>query len=105
MSGETGHKEGLAESLEGIAAVDAGWGETRCAARLFAAADAVRDAADLPLHTDDRAILAPYLAAARTRLGPMAWAAAWAEGRTLSLDHAVAEAAAAALPTLPMHPA
>ena len=98
MSDETGHKEGLAESLEGIAAVAAGWGEAGCAARLFAAADAVRDAADLPLHADDHVILAPYLAAAATRLGPGAWAAAWAEGRVRSLDLAVAEATALALP-------
>jgi len=93
LSARTGHKQGLAESLEGIAAVCGAARQAEQAARLCAAADALRDATDQPLHPDDRVTLAPYLAAARAQLGDVAWAAAWAEGRVLPLESAITEAA------------
>jgi len=39
--------------------------------------------------------LAPYLAAARARLDAAAWDSAWATGRALSLEQAIAEVAEA----------
>ncbi|HEY8285884.1 MAG TPA: hypothetical protein VIJ28_15995, partial [Chloroflexota bacterium] len=105
VSGETGHKQGLAESLEGVAAVAAVSGRAGRALRLFAAADALRKAVDQPRHPDDGVTLAPYLAATRARLGTVTWEAAWAEGCALSLDQGIAEAAAAARPASPVRPA
>ncbi len=92
VSRETGHRQGLAESLEGVAAARGAAGQAEAAARLFAAAGALRDAIDLPLSPSDRADLAPYLAAARARLDGAAWDIAWEEGRAMSPEHAVAEA-------------
>ncbi|GAC1433999.1 MAG: BTAD domain-containing putative transcriptional regulator [Chloroflexota bacterium] len=98
VSNENGHKQGLAESLEGLAAVCGAARQAKQAARLFGAADALRDAADQPLHPDDRVMLASYLAGVRAQLGDAAWEAAWAKGHALPLAHAITEAADAPRP-------
>jgi len=67
-------------------------GQAEAAGRLFAAADALRDAIDLPLSPSDRADLAPYLAAARARLDGATWDAAWEEGRAMSPERAITTA-------------
>lgn len=101
VSRETGHRQGLAESLEGVAAVRGAAGQAEAAGRLFAAADALRDAIDLPLSPSDRADLAPYLAAARARLDGATWDAAWEEGRAMSPERAIAAALGDAPPPVP----
>ena len=47
---------------------------------------------DIPLSGDERWILAQFLAGARTALGEDEFAEEWAEGKTMSLDAAVAYA-------------
>jgi hypothetical protein len=64
------------------------------AARLFGAAEALREAIGTPLPPADRAEHDRSVAAVRTALGEEAFAAAWAEGRALTLEHAVAFALA-----------
>ena len=66
--------------------------DARRAALLFGAAATLRATLGAPLPPIDRPVYDRHLAAARTRLGEAGWAAAWAEGRNMSLDQALAYA-------------
>ena len=85
---EIGDRPGLAESLEACGAVACRSGLPEQAARLFGAAEILREVIGAPLLPADRAALEQNLATARRMLGTAAFAAAWAEGRTLSTDQA-----------------
>ena len=86
-----GDKVGIAGSLRGLASIAAHTGSYARAARLYGAAEAVREAmgAPAPRHhpPSEQAI-----ARARGGLGEATFAAAWQEGRALSLVDAIAEA-------------
>jgi DNA-binding CsgD family transcriptional regulator len=90
---------GIAGSLRGLASIAALAGYSARAARLYGAAEAVREAigAPIPRHHSptERAI-----AKARAALGEADFAVAWNEGRGLALADAVAEALTA--PTSPI---
>jgi hypothetical protein len=75
--------------LEGIAAVLAVRGNPHRAARLFGAADTVRQETGVVRYAADRGSYGQDVAAVRTRLGEPASAVAWAEGRTMSLEQAI----------------
>jgi hypothetical protein len=83
---------GLAECLEGLAAVAIGQGEAGQAARLSGAADALRQALGAPIPLVDRPSQEATVRAARAMLGTPAFDAAWAAGAALTLDQAVAAA-------------
>jgi DNA-binding CsgD family transcriptional regulator/tetratricopeptide (TPR) repeat protein len=95
------HKESLALSrelggslstfmfLEGLACDAGGEGEALRAARLFGAAEALRDAMGLPLEPAMRPLEEPYLLEARSQLGAVAWDEAWEEGRAMSMQSAI----------------
>lgn len=86
---DVGERGGTAEGLVGIAAVDAATGHLSRAANLAGAAERLRESfasRELPL---DRKTNGRYLASAAARLGPEAWADAWAKGRNLPLDAAI----------------
>ena len=55
----------------------------RKAARLWGAAGALREEIGVPLQPENRKVLDPYLAAARSSLGEAAWQTALAEGRAM----------------------
>jgi non-specific serine/threonine protein kinase len=86
-----GDKVGIAGSLRGLASIAALTGNPSLAARLYGAAEAVREAigAPFPRH---HPLSESALARARSDLGEAAFAAAWREGRALSLTDAVADA-------------
>jgi predicted ATPase/DNA-binding SARP family transcriptional activator len=86
----TPHKECLAECLEGLAGVAAGQGREERAARLLGAAEALRDAGGAVILPHRRPAFERLLADVRTALGEEAFAAAWAAGRALSLEEAIA---------------
>ncbi|HEY7034069.1 MAG TPA: tetratricopeptide repeat protein [Thermomicrobiales bacterium] len=88
---EQGDKQSIASSLRSLAFVAAVMRQHTRAARLWGAADALTESigAPPPRHAD-RAQDA--IAATRRGLGEADFAAAWAAGRALSLDDAVAEA-------------
>jgi hypothetical protein len=88
----------VAYSLEGIAAVACAQGEPARAARLCAAAAALRDAIGAPLPPLDRAAHDRTVDAARAALGGDTFAVAWAAGRVLPLEQAIAEAVPDAAP-------
>ncbi|HEV2122651.1 MAG TPA: tetratricopeptide repeat protein, partial [Chloroflexota bacterium] len=91
LSYELGDMVGI-DSLDGIAGVAGAHAHPHRAARLWGAAAALREALGAPLPPADRAKLEPMIAAARAQLDEAAWAAAWAEGRAMSLEQAIADA-------------
>jgi hypothetical protein len=65
-------------------------GRPERAARLFGTAAPVREAITAPLAPAERVIIDADLEAAYARLGEGAFASAWAEGRTMTLEQAIA---------------
>jgi hypothetical protein len=61
-------------------------------ARLLGTAQALREAIRRPMAPPDRPLVDRAVAAARRSLGEEAVAAAWAEGRAMTLEQAVAYA-------------
>ena len=86
--------------LEGLASVTVQQGETAWAVRLWGLASALPAAMALSLSISpiERAAYEQAIAAARARLGEQAFAAAWAEGRTMTLEQVLAWREAASLP-------
>ncbi len=89
---ELSHRHGVVENLEGLAAVAIAQAQPARAARLFGAAEGLREAMGAPLPPADRAEHERSVAAVRAALGEDAFAVAWAEGRAMSLEQAVANA-------------
>jgi tetratricopeptide (TPR) repeat protein len=82
-----GMSPGLA--LDGLAKLAAARGQAERATRLFAAAEAVREAIGLPT-SHEHADPERDLTSLRAALGERAFAAAWAEGRALAWEQAAA---------------
>lgn len=59
------------------------------AARLWGAAEALREVLGLPFSPIQHFYYGPYIAHAHTSLNEEAWETAWAEGRAMSLEEAV----------------
>jgi predicted ATPase/class 3 adenylate cyclase len=76
--------------LEGLAAVVAAQGELPLAARLWGTAEALRDGMGTPIPPVYRADYERSVTTARSQLGEQAFAAAWAEGRTMTLEQVLA---------------
>ena len=89
---ELGDKWGLAYSIEGLATLAAVQGMTDRAARLLGAVEALREAMRTPLPLFYRPDRDRAVAALRARLGEQAFAAAWVEGRSMTLEQTVNEA-------------
>jgi DNA-binding CsgD family transcriptional regulator len=84
-----GHKLNIACGLEGLASVVARQGEPTWAARLWGAAEALRDAIGAPIAPVERTAYEQAVAVARLKLGEKVFAAAWIEGRTMSPEQAL----------------
>jgi hypothetical protein len=67
-------------------------GDAERAARLFGAAEALREALGAPLPPVERAHYDRSIATVRAALGEKAFAAAWTAGRAMPLEAAVARA-------------
>ncbi len=91
-TGPDTHRDLLAEWLAAVARLAASCGRLELAARLYGAAEALTEAVALPLVVPPRPQYRRAVEALRRELGADASAAAWAAGRTLPLDQAVAEA-------------
>jgi predicted ATPase/DNA-binding SARP family transcriptional activator/DNA-binding CsgD family transcriptional regulator len=76
-------KQHIADCLEIMAGGAGAQGQAHRAARLWGAAEALREEIGVPLQPEDRKLLDPYLAAARFSMGEVAWQAALAEGRAM----------------------
>ncbi|HET7271242.1 MAG TPA: hypothetical protein VFI90_09150, partial [Rubrobacter sp.] len=89
---ELGDKLVGSDSIEGLACVAGAGGEAERAARLFGAAEALREATGDQLANTSRSLQEPYLAAARSRIGEVAWIEAWEEGRSMTFEGTIAYA-------------
>ena len=96
---KSGSKRTIPPSLEGLAAAVAAQGNPVWAAHLWGAAEALREALGTPLPPVDRASYQRAVTSSRTQLGEQAFARAWAEGRTMSLEQVLATPEQVALPT------
>jgi predicted ATPase/DNA-binding SARP family transcriptional activator len=82
----------IAESLEGLAAVAAGEGDARRAARLLGAAAVRREVVNARRPPAEHAEQEHDMATLCTELGEEAFTAAWEEGQVMSLESAIAYA-------------
>jgi hypothetical protein len=95
LSAEIGEKTNVAYYLEGLAEVSASEDRLERAARLWGAARALLETIEVipyPHHAADRAFFEQRLAEARARFDGGRWEEAWAEGRAMTTEEAVAEA-------------
>jgi hypothetical protein len=96
MYTEMGDRQNSASLLEsfGFLAVAAGQDAdgARRAGRLYGAAESLREAIGWPRAPAEWEEHEGQVAAARARLGEAAFATAWAEGRAMTLEQAIAHA-------------
>jgi predicted ATPase/DNA-binding CsgD family transcriptional regulator len=90
LSGALGEKWLIASCLVGVGEVVAAQHKLAWAAQLWGAADALRDALGVPIPPIERADYERSLSAARVHLGERAFAAAWAQGRDMTPQQALA---------------
>ena len=107
LARETDDKTHIAFYLEDLAEVVAAQGEFACAARLWGAAKTLRTVISSPLPPASCAGYECVVAAAHIHLGEQAFAAAWAEGGTMTLEQALslAQRVAVSTPTAAEQPA
>lgn len=94
LGGEFKHVRSLTLLLAYIAAVigtapDRSPSDMQRAARIWGAVEALRQTSGLSFSAAHRTRLEQYIEQVRAGLDPVAWAAAWAEGRAMSLDQTV----------------
>jgi predicted ATPase/class 3 adenylate cyclase len=92
MFQELGDPRRYAEALEELAATAGAAGQGERAARGLGAAAALRETIGVPLPPDEWADMEEAVAPARAAVGEDAWAAAFAAGKALTLEQAIAEA-------------
>ena len=80
----------MASCLEGWAGMVVGQGEAGWAAQLWGAAEALRESVAVPMPQVERANYEYAIATARTHLGEQAFATAWAQGRMMTREQAIA---------------
>jgi predicted ATPase/DNA-binding CsgD family transcriptional regulator len=93
--------ESITLGLEGVATLANARRQPARAARLFGAAESLRESAGMPLPPVNRADYERDLAAVRAQLDEAAFATAWAAGRALTLEEAFVEAERIALEISP----
>jgi predicted ATPase/DNA-binding XRE family transcriptional regulator len=87
---EVGDNHVIVAGLGGMATIAVDLGQARHAARLFGAEEALREAIGAPLPPADQAEYRRYVSEARAMLDDCDFDAAWAEGRAMTLEQAVA---------------
>jgi len=90
IGSQESHNSDIPFFLEGLADVVAMQGEPAWAARLWGTAEALRQARGTPLPPVYGADYERAVAAARSQLGEKPFAAAWAQGRTMTPEQALA---------------
>jgi DNA-binding CsgD family transcriptional regulator len=89
LSKELDDKATITTSLAGLACVAGANGEALRAVRLFGAAEALMEATGYLFGAQESAMVEPYRASARSRLGEAGWDEALVEGRTMSIEAAI----------------
>ena len=96
---ELGDRLIASDSLQGMACLCAAEGTFERAARLFGAAEALREAVAFQIEPEEEALSEPYLTMARSRLDVASWEVAFAEGRAMGLEEAIEYALSAEKPS------
>jgi predicted ATPase/serine/threonine protein kinase/DNA-binding CsgD family transcriptional regulator len=106
INSEQGYKEGIAEDLTGLAEVTNLLGQPEHAARLLGAVEALREASSIRLSPLHRAEYERTIEGIHAHLDDPAFANAWKEGHTMTLDEVLAaqEAILQASPLPPEQP-
>ncbi len=92
LSQELGTTLVIAYDLEGLAGVAAGHHAPEQAARLWGAAEALREELGAPPEPEDQVQFQRMIEAARATVDAATWDTAWAAGRAMLLEQAVADA-------------
>jgi predicted ATPase/DNA-binding SARP family transcriptional activator/uncharacterized protein HemY len=87
---DVGDRLGMAEALEGLARISGARKQPQHATQLYSSAVVLREALGAPVPPADRAAYERQVDAVRACLGEEAFASAWAEGRVMTLEEAVA---------------
>ncbi len=87
-----GFKQGIVESLAGLATLATACQQLERAARLFGAAEVQRDILGMHFFMPERAMYERAIRELQTALGESAFATAWATGRAMTQEQAVADA-------------
>jgi ATP/maltotriose-dependent transcriptional regulator MalT len=90
LSGELGEQWVIAACLVGLGEVVAAQRQLAWAAQLWGAAEALRDALGVPIPPAEPTDYERSVSAARVHLGERAFAAAWAQGRSMTPERALA---------------
>jgi predicted ATPase/DNA-binding CsgD family transcriptional regulator len=91
-------KQHIPDCLEIMAGGAGAQGQAQRAARLWGAAEAMREDIGVPLQPEDRKLLDPYLTTVRTSLGEAVWQATLGEGRAMMPEQAIEYALSAEEP-------
>ncbi|HUS15619.1 MAG TPA: tetratricopeptide repeat protein [Chloroflexia bacterium] len=94
LDAAAGDRAGVALDLAGLAGIAGTRGQGDRAARLFGAADTLRELLQIPFEAPDQAEYDQSLATVQAQMPADVWAAAWAAGRALPLEQAIQEALA-----------
>jgi DNA-binding NarL/FixJ family response regulator len=87
---ESGEREGFAEALEGCAAICAAQGEARNAALLLGAAETIREPTAIVIPSPDHTFIERIRTTLQTQLSMRDFTSARAEGRSLTVEQALA---------------
>ena len=101
LNRDVGNWEWVAYSLENFAALAGAKTQGERAAKLWGAAEALREEIGSPLQPTDQADYDHNVVAARTHLDGAAWEAAWEQGRAISFEEAIEYALFGEEPTHP----
>jgi hypothetical protein len=91
---ELGHRAALAHELESLAFIAIAQSQPQRAACLLGSAESVRESANSPMAPVERSEYTEQVAALRAQMDGASFAAAWATGRALTMDQAIAFALA-----------
>jgi predicted ATPase/DNA-binding SARP family transcriptional activator/DNA-binding CsgD family transcriptional regulator len=86
---EAENRQHIADCLEVMAGAAGAQNRPLRAARLWGAAERLREEIGVPLQPEDREILDPYLATARSSLGEIVWQTTLAEGLAMTQEQAI----------------
>jgi predicted ATPase/DNA-binding SARP family transcriptional activator len=92
LNRELGSRYGVAMSLGGLGWVAVAQGQPERAARLFGQVEVLREASGVPIFELVRSLWESMVDTARGALSEEAFARAWAEGRAMTLEEAIADA-------------
>jgi predicted ATPase/class 3 adenylate cyclase len=90
MARKEGNRQTVAFGLQGLARVVAAQGELWWAARLWGAAETLRQTIGAPIAPRERPAYESSVTAVRAQLGEQPFATAWAEGRLMTPEQALA---------------